>query len=149
MLARIGFVTLTLICGISVGKEFLPNQSDVRFLSIRYSDEGEKTKVLAQHTLRLGKAGMIDFTADGKTNPHDEDSTIRFGTQINGKLTSLENDSHTASISLKLGAPVNCDAPATQIVRSECLELRTVLKTGIESKIHCGGNRWLILRIDN
>jgi hypothetical protein len=149
MLARIGFVAFTLICGISVGKELLSSRSDARYLSIRYVDEGEKTKVLAKHTLQLDNDRAIEFTAGGETRPHNDESAMRFGTQITGKLTSIKNDTYRASIKLQLGNPVACDDASTQIVRSECLELRTDLEVEREAKISCGGNRWIELRIDN
>lgn len=149
MFARIGFVALTVVCGISLGKELVSNQSDARYLSIRYVDEGEKTKVLAKHTLQLGKDGTIDFTAGGETIPHDAESSLHFGTRITGKLVSIENDSYRASITLKLGNLIECNDAATQLVRSECLELRTQLELGRESKLPCGVNRWLELRVDN
>ncbi len=149
MLARIGFVALTLLCGISVGKEFLSNKLDARCLSIRYVDEGEKTKVLAEQTLQLGNNGTIDFTAGGETIPHDDESALRVGTQITGNLTSIENDLYRASITLTLGNQVECINAETQIVRSERLELRTELEVGRETKIPCGGNRWIQLRVDN
>lgn len=149
MLLRIGFVALTVLCGISLGKELVSNQSDARYLSMRYVDEGEKTKVLAKHILQLGKDGTIDFTAGGEAIPHGAEPSLHFGTKITGKLESMENDSYRASITLKLGNPIECDDPATQIVRSECLELRTQLEVGRETKLPCGGNRWIELRVDN
>jgi hypothetical protein len=63
MLARIGFVAFTLLCGVSVGKEFLSSKSDTRYLSVRYVDEGEKTKVLAEHALQLGNNGTSRLAA--------------------------------------------------------------------------------------
>ena len=149
MLVRIGFFAITLLCGISVGKELLLNQSDARYLSIRYVDEGAETKVLAKHTLRLRKDGTIDFTAGGETIPHDDEPSLSFGTQITGELESIENDSYRASIKLKIGNLVECGDAATQLVRSECFELRTELEVGKDSRIPCGEDRWIELRVDN
>jgi Tfp pilus assembly protein PilW len=149
MLVRIGFVAFALLCGVSVGKEFLSSKSDTRYLSVRYVDEGEKTKVLAEHALQLGNNGTINFTAGGETIPPDDESTLRVGTHITGNLTSIENDSYSVSITLTLGNQVECNDAATQIVRSERLELRTELEAGRETKIPCGGNRWIQLRVDN
>lgn len=73
----------------------------------------------------------------------------RVGTHIKGNLTSIENDLYRASITLTLGNQVECINAETQIVRSERLELRTELEVGRETKIPCGGNRWIQLRVDN
>ena len=148
MLVRIGFVVLTLLSGIAIGGNLISNPTD-RYISIRYVDEGERTKVLAEHTLALDTDGMLNFNSGGETTPREGETAIPFGTQVTGKLTSIGNASYAASISLKLGNPVLCGTPATQIVRSECLELQTVLKKGVEARIPCGGNRWIELRIDN
>lgn len=149
MFVRIGFVAIALFCGVSLGKELLSNQSDARSLSIRYVDAGAETKVLAKHTLQLDNGGTIDFTAGGETIPHDDEPSLSYGTQITGELESIENGAYRASIKLKIGNLVECGAAATQLVRSECLELRTVLEVGKDSKIPCGEGRWIELRVDN
>ena len=149
MLVRTGSVAIAMLCGLAISGKLVSHPSNSRQLSIRYVEEGEKTKVLADHTLALGADGRLNFRAGGEAESDDGEPAIRFGTLITGKLMSIDDDSYKVSVSLTLGSPVSCDVPATQIVRSECVELRMVLDAGRKTKVPCGGGRWMELRLDN
>ncbi len=149
MPVRLGFLLLTIFCGIAVGADVLAPPPDLPQLSIRYLNETDKTQVLANHTLTTSAEGKIDFNSGGELPHQDDEPTLCFGTRINGELTPIDRQSYRLSITMELGNPVVSEDSTTQIVRSETLAIRTLLAPGKDTRIHCGGNRWIELHVDN
>ncbi len=110
-------------------------------IRIRITEEGEKSKKLLDTSVQMTTTGKIEFIAGGELRV-DQDDTIQFGTQINGIVKQLGNDTIRVSLRISLGNPVGSDEATTQVVRFETLELRAELALGIEKRIHCGGARW-------
>ena len=148
MPVRLGFLLLTALCGIAVGADVLTPPSDIPQITIRYLDEANKSKVLANYTLTASTEGKVDFNSGGELPSRDNESTLHFGTRISGKLISIDRQSYRLSITMELANLVVSEDSATQIVRSESLAIRTVLATGEDTRIHCGGNRWIELHVD-
>ena len=49
---------------------------------------------------------------------------------------------------LQVGNRVESLDPQTQVVRTQTVEIRSDLKTGVTKRIHCGGPLWLELKLE-
>ena len=149
MVARITMIAVIVVAGTFIAfSQLKADANSSKLLSVKLVEETKNRKVLADYAILAKPSGDIGFVSGGEMRTKDSD-VITFGTQFSGSIKNGKDGSLRLLMTLKLGNPVSSDDPITQIVRSEMLELRTDLISGVKKRIYCGGDRWCELLVEN
>lgn len=110
--------------------------------------DAERLKKLLETTVEFPERGIIDFVSGGELRV-GENEVIKIGSRISGVVKELDADTLSAALKISLSNPVISENATTQVVRFEILEIRTKLTRSVESRIHCGGQRWCELLVSD
>lgn len=120
-------------------------------LSVRLIDEGKPPMTLVDSVLRLRLDGNptisrdIESTVDSVLAGGGEGTEL--GTRLSGSFED-KPDQKIVTVFIYLGREPTGNRPATRIVKTETVSLKTALKPGEDVRIDCGNNRWCELRLD-
>lgn len=121
-------------------------------VSVRMCEKGKgesPPKVLAEPVIVAMPGRPFSFKAVAPLSPTIGDGDLDLGTRVNGKMV----DPGDGSIQLDLKIAVSNRVPQasdaqTELVRTETLEIRTVLRPGKAKRFDYSDSRWCELRLD-
>ncbi|MFO0914069.1 MAG: hypothetical protein U0795_14010 [Pirellulales bacterium] len=135
-------------------------------ISIRVYDvigEGDKEqkKVLAEPTIATVPGRPFTMRAGGTVQPKSFGEELEVGMRVTGKLEPAADGTVRVALAIRVSQTVEqaVDGEAdtepkiepnaeTDVVKTDELVLRTVMKTGELRRFSCAGNRWCEVRVE-
>jgi len=114
------------------------------------ADEGPQQKVLAEPTLVTIPGRPFSYNTGGtlKTKTGDEDLSI--GTRVTGTLTRTRTGTVQVALKVSIGDSVSQDDdPETDMVKTEIIDIRTIVKMGEVKRLKWSASRWCEVRVDS
>lgn len=149
MVLRIAVVVSLLLIGFAVAESCEPVKlSEQQFLTVKLVEQKEQKKVLAETTLQVPQSGVLNDYSGGELPPVQGEAGLEFGVQVTGTIKPAANDRFRIALKLQVGNRVESSDSETQVVRTQTVEIRSDLKSGVIKLIHCGGQQWLELCLE-
>ena len=117
-------------------------------LTIRLTDESSQSKVLVDVTIKPFRGGKLRYSSERLLPGAEQDNSPKTGTMILGTLEAKGDGNWAVSLIMELGSHVDSTDSQTAIVRSEKLQLKTVVTRGKTSRIKCGADRTCELTLE-
>lgn len=119
------------------------------------SSEGAKSKTLAEPSIVATSGRAFSFRSGGSAKPNIGDGDFDIGTNITGKFELTAAGAAQLILKIRVATaiaqeenPKAGDAARSDIVRTEILEIRTLLKPGEARRFDCSDHQWCELRVD-
>ena len=110
-------------------------------LNVRLIDESSQSRVLVDVILKPFFGGKLRYSSKGLGARAEQDYSPKTGTVIIGTLEPTGDGNWAVSLIIEIGAHEKSDDPQTAIVRSEKLQLTTVVTREKTIRINCGADR--------
>ncbi len=128
------------------------NSNAQRVISIKVCEtasKGSKQKVLAEPTIVAVPGAPFLFESGGSAKTKAGDDDLDIGTRVTGSFEHMHTGTVQLSLKISIGATVSQDDdPRTDLVKTETLDIRTVLRPGETKRLKCSPSQWCEVRID-
>lgn len=149
MLLRIAVVVSLFLTGFAVAESCEPARgAKPQFITVKFVEQGTQKKVLAETALQVSQNGLLNSTSGGELPPVQGEAGLEFGVQVTGTIKPAAKDRFRIALKLQVGNRIESPDSETQVVRTQTVEIRSDLKTGVTKRIHCGGKQWLELKLE-
>tara|TARA_R110002111_G_scaffold255157_1_gene321245 strand:- start:30492 stop:30941 length:450 start_codon:yes stop_codon:yes gene_type:complete len=149
MLLRVTLIVSLLMNGFAVAESCEPESvAESQFLTVKLYEQGEQKKVLAENTLQVPQTGELSDFSGGTPPSVQGEAALKVGVRVTGAIKPADQGRFRIALKLQVGSRVESPDPETQVVRTETVEIRSDLKTGVTKRFHCGGQQWLELRLE-
>ncbi len=106
-----------------------------------------KRKVLADPTIIATVGKSFSMVSGGTVKPKVGEGRLEFGTQVTGELNTSDNGMIQAALKISLGTHKQSDS-TTDIVVSESIEIRTVLRPEETKRLDYTADKWCEVSVD-
>ena len=110
-------------------------------LQVRLVDDTNDSKVLVDVKLKPFFGGKFGYSTEPRGNSAKHENSPSVGTVINGKIEPIGDGNWSVLLIIEIGNQEHSDNAETTIVRSEKLQVKTVLRIENTIRIKCGENR--------
>lgn len=110
-------------------------------LSVRLIDDANDSKVLVDVVLKPFFGGKLLYSSEPRRASVKHENSPQTGTVISGKIEPTGNGNWAVLLIIEIGDQKHSDNAETTIVRSEKLQLNTVVRVENTMRIKCGENR--------
>jgi len=111
--------------------------------------EGSKQKILAEPTIATVPGRPFSFESGGKVKPKTGDGDLDIGTRVTGNFERTRTGTVQLALKIRIGFAVSQDEdPKTDLVRTETLDIRTVLRPGETKRLKSSASQWCEVRVD-
>lgn len=122
-------------------------------LSIKISDkapEAARLKIVAEPTIATTVGRAFSYESGGTVKPKTGDGNLEIGTRVTGKLERTGNGAVQLALKIRIGAAISQENdPNTDLVRTEAIEIRTVIRPGETKRFNCSANQWCEISVDD
>ncbi|MFO0941122.1 MAG: hypothetical protein U0930_10170 [Pirellulales bacterium] len=116
-------------------------------LNVRLIDETKDSKVLVDVTVKPFFGGKLAYSSESKGVSAKIESSPRIGTVISGKMEPSGNGEWSVLLVVEFGKQEQSELAETTILRSEKLQVETVVRADKVVRIKCSENRILELTL--
>ena len=155
MLDRLCFLavgtTTVLLMASAVRAEESASETQVRVNITLYEESEAETgkKVLADPDIVVTLGRPFSIRVGDQLASENGDDPLFFGTAVQGKIERQGSDALLARLSLAVGNAITIqDAPETQVVRRNTVEVRAPMAIGKVTRIRCGESQTLEVEIE-
>jgi hypothetical protein len=152
MLSRL--LCTVLVAGITVLSGFAnaDGSSDAAVvLEIRVCEKesrDSKVKILAEPTIAATIGRPFSFKSGGSAKSKTSDREFDVGTQLNGKVERTQAGGVQLDLRISIGSILSpADDQETDLVRTESLDIRTVLRPGEVKRLKYSDSQWCEVRV--
>lgn len=110
-------------------------------LQVRLIEDTNDSKVLVDVKLKPFFGGKLVYHTEPRSNSAKQVNSPSVGTVINGEIEPIGDGNWSVLLIIEIGNQEHSDNAATTIVRSEKLQVNTVLRVENTLRIKCGENR--------
>ncbi|QDT30732.1 hypothetical protein [Gimesia panareensis] len=148
MLIRIACLMSLFLTGFAVADTCDPvPAAGPRFVSVKLCQQ-EPAKVLAECTVQTTAAGKFDSRSGGTLPVVQGAPALSVGVRAAGTITPADRQQFHVALQLQVGNRVSSGSAKTQVVRTETVEIRSLLQTGKTKRFPCGAGQLLELRLE-
>ncbi len=113
------------------------------------TSEADRPKILAEPSIATIAGRPFSFVSGGTVKPKTGEGDLEIGTRITGNLKRLQNGMVEVTLKTRVGNTVTQeDNPDTDLVRTEIVEIRTVMRLGETKRLNCSSSQWCTIRVE-
>jgi hypothetical protein len=147
MKIRISAVVMILACGIIVGAERNAVTTKQYQIDVTMVDESTMPEINRQHFAVVSE-GTIHLHDGGEFRADHDGAGLQFGRKVDGSIKEIERGVTRIELTVEISHKVASDDARTQIVVGDVLKIQTDMNVGETKRIHCGEQRYCVLRLD-
>ena len=145
-------VLIFCVAALSYSVSAQDNSNVQMVISIKVCDkavQGSKPRILAEPTIATIPGCAFSFESGGSVKANAGDDDFDIGTRVNGKFERTGTGTVRLALKIRIGLIVpQEDDPKTELVRTETVEIRTVLRPGETKRLTCSASQWCEVTVD-
>lgn len=111
--------------------------------------DGSKPRILAEPTIATVPGRAFSFVSGGSVKTRAVGDELDIGTRVTGKLKRTPTGTVQLALKVSVGFAVSQDDdPETDLVKTETLDIRTVVRAGETKRFKCSATHWCDVRVD-
>lgn len=121
----------------------------IRVYEVVGEGDDQRQKILAEPTIIADSGRSFSFKSGGKVQPKSFGDELEIGTQVNGKMERVADGVVRVTLTVQLSTTVGQeDDAATDVLKTDTVQLRSVFASGELKRVKCGERRWCEVRVE-
>lgn len=138
-----------LALAVSVLADDNPNAQMVFTIKVWEAAEGSKQKILAEPTFATIPQRPFSFVSGGSVRPKTGDGDLDIGTRVTGNFERTRAGTVQLVLKMCIGEEISQDDdPESNLVRTETLDIRTILRPDETKRLKVSDSKWCEVRVD-